>query len=94
MEDLYIETPVVMKAVSRLPPDVLEARFVYFILFVNFQLKFWDRNRRIARAFDLSFKRKELPVELQVGDPMELYLEKYIKEIEEEELERAHLTPF
>ncbi len=47
------------------------------------------RERRIQRAFDLSTKQKECPVEFQPKDPFDSYLTPYLNQINREGLERS-----
>mmetsp|Transcript_24804 Transcript_24804/g.22526 ORF Transcript_24804/g.22526 Transcript_24804/m.22526 type:complete len:105 (-) Transcript_24804:51-365(-) len=51
-----------------------------------------EREMRIKRAFDLSAKKKVIPVELQVGDPLSFYLKPHLDEIEAERKEREILN--
>lgn len=75
LEDLYVETADVVKALERIDPEVARARYEIGMIFNYFDkyFIFIFREMRIRRAFDLSAKKKSLPTEYQVGDPFEVF---------------------
>jgi hypothetical protein len=52
------------------------------------------REQRIKRAFDLSVKRKTLPVENQPADPLDHYLAKELELAQKDREERAILNSY
>ena len=78
LEDAYVETPDMEKALNRIDPQVLV-----------------ERERRIKRAFDLSAKRKELPLDMQQKvDPLGLYLEEHLEIAKRDREEREQLNNY